>query len=189
MGYKYKEEIPVGHLRCYYGLGCAGATKPEKEFPGYSHTPPTLCTACTHLYRKNNLNRILAKHRAYNSATVEKRKKYAAEKRKTQWAKTMENRSRARAKEKGFPFELTKELIECLYVAHCPILGLELSYGGNREVHKDFSASLDRIDNNLGYVPGNVRIISTKANRLKSDASDLELFKLFMDVARRLISE
>lgn len=37
------------------------------------------------------------------------------------------------------------------------------------------SPSLDRIDNRMGYVPGNVWVISWKANRMKSDASMEEL--------------
>lgn len=37
--------------------------------------------------------------------------------------------------------------------------------------------SLDRIDNNKGYVPGNVQVISLRANIMKHDASAEELVK------------
>lgn len=40
---------------------------------------------------------------------------------------------------------------------------------------KNNSPSLDRIRNELGYVRGNVIVISNRANRLKSDASIEEL--------------
>ena len=38
-----------------------------------------------------------------------------------------------------------------------------------------FSPSLDRIDSTKGYVPGNVWVISNKANRMKSNAAAEEL--------------
>lgn len=40
---------------------------------------------------------------------------------------------------------------------------------------QDNSASIDRIDNDKRYVKGNVWIISTKANRIKSNATLAEL--------------
>lgn len=52
------------------------------------------------------------------------------------------------------------------FPTHCPILGLELDYGGPPGGLN--TASLDRIDNRVGYVPGNVAIISYKANTIKS---------------------
>jgi hypothetical protein len=38
-----------------------------------------------------------------------------------------------------------------------------------------YSPSLDRIDNNKGYIKGNVEVISWKANIMKSNASPEEL--------------
>jgi len=42
-------------------------------------------------------------------------------------------------------------------------------------VMQDASPSLDRINNLLGYVKGNVHVISMKANRIKTDATVEEL--------------
>jgi hypothetical protein len=39
----------------------------------------------------------------------------------------------------------------------------------------DASPSLDRVDPRKGYVPGNVRVISDRANRLKGDRSLSEI--------------
>ena len=62
--------------------------------------------------------------------------------------------------------------------AFCPILGIPINY----EVYGlECSASLDRIDSGLGYVDGNVRWVSTRANRLKSNATLNELFLLGVD--------
>ena len=59
----------------------------------------------------------------------------------------------------------------------CPILGLDLSYGGTG-IALENSASIDRIDNTIGYIPDNVVIISRRANSLKSDASPDELRRI-----------
>lgn len=55
----------------------------------------------------------------------------------------------------------------------CPVLGFVLNYENTKTA--DNSPSLDRIDNDLGYVLGNVIVVSWKANRLKSNATVNEL--------------
>ena len=47
--------------------------------------------------------------------------------------------------------------------------------GGRGQKRLENSASLDRIDNVKGYIPGNVQVISWRANRVKSDATLDEL--------------
>lgn len=56
----------------------------------------------------------------------------------------------------------------------CPVLGIPLDYGWPVT---DINAvpSIDRIDNGAGYVPGNVMVISIRANKLKNDATKEEL--------------
>jgi hypothetical protein len=70
-----------------------------------------------------------------------------------------------RAKQKGWEFSITEEDIcipEC-----CPVFGMPLKLFG-RGWRSDNSPSLDRIDNSKGYVPGNVVVISYRANMIKS---------------------
>lgn len=55
----------------------------------------------------------------------------------------------------------------------CPILKIPLFSGQGKTTIN--SPSLDRIDNSIGYVRGNVWIISHLANRMKSDATEEEL--------------
>lgn len=53
----------------------------------------------------------------------------------------------------------------------CPVLGILIDYfcpGGKRNEN---SASFDRIDSTLGYVKGNVRVVSWRANRIKNDGT------------------
>jgi hypothetical protein len=78
--------------------------------------------------------------------------------------------ARARGKRNGVPVNITVEDID--WVTHCPVLGIELVYartgGKGQRVN---SATLDRKINALGYVPGNVFVLSHRANRLKQDAT------------------
>jgi hypothetical protein len=76
----------------------------------------------------------------------------------------------ARARRKDIPFAITKEDVSI--PSTCPILGIPLSSETKRH---DGSPTLDRIDNDLGYVKGNVIVISWRANRIKSDATKEEL--------------
>ena len=87
-------------------------------------------------------------------------------------------RSRDRASKTGVEHTISVEDISV--PTKCPIFGIELKSGigkGGR-VDKDFSPSLDRIDNQLGYVPGNVVVVSWRANRLKSDGTLDELRRI-----------
>lgn len=72
--------------------------------------------------------------------------------------------AKARAKKQGVPFSLSVDDFEI--PESCPILGLKLE-PGNRKVHFS-SPSLDKIIPELGYVKGNVAVISNKANMIKN---------------------
>lgn len=75
--------------------------------------------------------------------------------------------ARARARDLGIPFEIIEADVEVPQV--CPALGIPLRYGpGGRGPD---TPSLDRVIPDLGYVPGNVQIISDFANRIKQDAT------------------
>ena len=78
-------------------------------------------------------------------------------------------RSRARIKN----LEFTLKLEDLLPLpAFCQYTKVPLKY--NRE-NEDNSASIDRIDNSKGYIPGNVKIVTQKINKVKSDLSLEEL--------------
>lgn len=80
-------------------------------------------------------------------------------------------RVRSRAKLEGIPFDLTKDDI-CI-PSHCPILNVPLQVN-DWKVGPN-SISVDRIVPELGYVKGNIAIISHRANTIKSNASIEEL--------------
>lgn len=91
-----------------------------------------------------------------------------------------------RAKLKDAPFDLTVEYVESIWNQYCPVLGIEMSCGKNKQT--DNSPSLDRIDPTKGYVQGNVEVISLKANRMKNNGSLSELHMLVEYLMQRLPS-
>lgn len=99
--------------------------------------------------------------------------------------KTMFDQAKKRARAKGLEFSIA--VSDIIVPAVCPVLGFPLVAGGRgRGVAKSFdSPSLDRINNLLGYVPGNVRVISFRANQLKSSATVREL-ELILEYVRGL---
>lgn len=96
---------------------------------------------------------------------------HAAKQRRENPVSGMLTRARIRAKEKGLPFDLSREDIEIPDV--CPVLGLPLRVADGSA--DDSSPELDRVDNRLGYVRGNVLVVSRRANRIKNDATPDEL--------------
>lgn len=57
----------------------------------------------------------------------------------------------------------------------CPVLGTQLARGEWRNGFRDCSPSVDRKIPALGYVPGNMQIMSQKANTMKNNATPDEL--------------
>lgn len=82
--------------------------------------------------------------------------------------------AKSRAKKLNLPFTIS--LADIIVPERCPILNIELAENEFRA--KDNSYSLDRIIPEKGYIPGNVQIISQRANLLKSNASIEELEKV-----------
>lgn len=79
--------------------------------------------------------------------------------------------ARKRARELGLPFDLEED--DIIFPKVCPVLDIPIilkTENGPRK-RSDNTPSLDRILPELGYVKGNVKIISWRANRLKNDAS------------------
>jgi hypothetical protein len=90
--------------------------------------------------------------------------------------------ARSRAAQKGLPFALT--LDDIVIPERCPALGIPLFKEGGRA--HDGSPSLDRLVPSEGYVPGNVRVISNRANSIKRDATAAELLAVAEYVKRQL---
>lgn len=84
--------------------------------------------------------------------------------------------AKRRAKLKKIPFDL---IIEDISVPElCPVLGIPLVPAFGTGKITDGSPTIDRMDHALGYIKGNVHIISNRANRIKNDATLNELEKV-----------
>lgn len=79
--------------------------------------------------------------------------------------------AKARAKQQGEEFTIKLEDIKIPEI--CPLLGIKMQY--NENLKQDNSYSLDRIDSSKGYIPGNIWVVSLRANRIKNDATLEEL--------------
>jgi hypothetical protein len=77
------------------------------------------------------------------------------------------DRVRHRARAEGIEFTISVE--DVFIPTHCPILGIELARPGAGQTIA--SPTLDRTDSTRGYVPGNVAVISRKANTMKADGT------------------
>lgn len=90
--------------------------------------------------------------------------------------------ARKRAREFNLAFTLTID--DIIIPKYCPIRGVELVDGtgtGPRRSSLNFdSPSLDRINNQRGYTPDNVRVVSRKANLIKSNASCAEIIRIML---------
>lgn len=86
------------------------------------------------------------------------------------------NGLRLRAKNANKDFNL--ELKDLMVPDVCPVLGIPIYIGGGM-ANRANSPSVDRIDNLKGYTKDNIRIVSHRANRLKSDMT-LEECKLLL---------
>jgi hypothetical protein len=97
-----------------------------------------------------------------------------ARKRRDDPASVMCSSSRVRARQIGVPFKLVPDDIRAVWPAdgRCPVLGMPLQAGKGKL--QDASPTLDRLNNQWGYVRGNIAVISYRANRAKSSCTAAE---------------
>lgn len=94
--------------------------------------------------------------------------------------------ARKRSRTNGTLFAIKDE--DVLIPKFCPVLGIRLE-AGKGKLH-DNSPTLDRIIPELGYVPGNVAVISWRANRIKNVGTGEEHRKVadWMDAQLELLA-
>lgn len=85
---------------------------------------------------------------------------------------SMHRAAKQRAKEHQLPFNL--ELDDIIIPERCPVFP-DIVLRINVDHLGDDSPTLDRLIPELGYIKGNVRVISCRANRIKNDATVAEL--------------
>lgn len=92
----------------------------------------------------------------------------------------MFHHTKNKAKARGIKFNL--ELRDIQIPDVCPVLGIPMRPGS--KLVCDGSPTLDRLIPSRGYVKGNVRVISKRANQIKSDATARELKLVYEYVDR-----
>jgi hypothetical protein len=101
--------------------------------------------------------------RARYLANQEQAKAYQREYKRTHCAYRMLHKAKERAKKLGIPFNIT--LADLVIPERCPVFDIPLTYNTGKRV--DSTATLDRLVPKLGYVKGNVAVISWRANKIK----------------------
>ena len=105
--------------------------------------------------RKEKKVKVIPKTKVKGAARTEK-----------QFVRNLFKSIKVRSARKGLPFNLEESDIVIPEV--CPVLGIPLKWGDGLQ---ESTPSVDRLIPELGYVKGNCKVISMKANRLKSNAT------------------
>lgn len=87
------------------------------------------------------------------------------------------NTIKAKCEREGIPFAISIDDLLPL-PTECPVFGTPLDYFKEGGGPSNSSPTVDRLIPELGYVPGNVRVISCEANRLKNNATIEQLDKI-----------
>lgn len=153
-------------MNCERVTACMGLAGPDLSSP----LPPT--SAIMRARKGQLLHNSVegqARRKARYSASFKEREgiTLSAASRRQNRVAYLVSRARLRASKAGRVFNIVADELE--RPTHCPILGIEIDYANEAgKVYAENGPSLDRVNNDLGYERGNVRIISRRANMLKS---------------------
>lgn len=86
--------------------------------------------------------------------------------------------AKRRAKNLNIDFSLSEK--DIIIPKFCPILDFELRINGGNSC-----PTIDRINNDKGYIPNNIVIISFRANSIKNDANFAEIEKIYNNFKTR----
>jgi len=165
-----------------------------------SNNDPELSRKCSKTYYYKHREKILKKRKdgdkekrnAYQRAWYKKykneeknkrirqyfndNKEHIMELRKKNYKKRLWRAVKRRAKTKNIPFNITPD--DIIMPEKCKYLGIKLinNVGCGTAMHN--SPSIDRIENEKGYIKGNIQVISYRANACKQNLS-LEQLKIF----------
>lgn len=132
------------------------------------------CKDCRRANHKENPEAARRRSNEYYWANREVIREKNRERYEQYITRTLWQGARYRAKKKGIPFAI--DIADVVIPEKCPILGITLAI--SKETVDDNSPTLDRIIPSLGYIKGNVIVISHRANSIKQNATAEELFKV-----------
>lgn len=144
------------------------------------------CKKCMTAYRKANAEKQRLYMRNLRNTNNEKVKKI----RRNSYRNTPPHlkvfyQSQSRAKNRNIEFNLQPE--DIIVPDKCPYLKVPFIIG--TKDNYQYTHSLDRIDNDKGYIKGNVEVISKKANSMKNNANNNELISFALEIIKRNIDK
>ena len=119
----------------------------------------------------------------YCSSSCLKAATYKAQRQRPKWRiGQMVAQARKRARDKDLPFDINNRYMEKLWTGHCEVTGTEfdLKPDGNR-INRH-APSIDRIIPELGYVKGNVRLVTNHLNMAMSEYG----LEALLELAKRI---
>src|SRR3990167_640178 len=172
------------HL-CPGGRFCSGcnSVKPLSEFFNWKNH--RRFKACTNTENRASSHRNKAAVRITQRAYEQRVQERARNGDRELHSKMLVSSARVRARRFNVPFSITWRDVPV--PERCPALGLALKL--NRGKMGPDSATIDRIVPRLGYVPGNVVVVSLKANLIKTDATAADILRVGMFYANITTTE
>ena len=166
-----------GLTRFFTGIPCKHGHVCER------HTKSGTCIECGNVrsatwnkqtgygkeYRSANAHQVADTNKSWRRRNPDKIRQYNAT--ESTRITSQLNQAKRRAAANGWEFNLTKQ--DIVIPDTCPVLGIPLLRTDGRLA--DSSPTIDRIDSTKGYTVDNIRVISWRANKIKSDATIEEL--------------
>lgn len=143
------------------GLACECKDCSDKSAKEYRKDNPEKVKKCFQKWKENNFSHM----KEYQVNYYKEERKFRSD----HWAETKIKEAKKRSDKKNIPFNIDVSDLSPL-PKFCSVFGIALDYssGPDRRVW----ASVDRIIPKMGYVKGNIRIISNAANYAKLDGDD-----------------
>lgn len=131
-------------------------------------------------WAQRNPSRVRANRAKWRARTRVQRAQYRAQNK----PKFLIYHARSRARKADLAFDITVD--DLVWPKRCPVFGFDLDYSASTTFVPN-APSLDRLDSNKGYVKGNVRVVSWRANELKRNASVQEIAALLAWMRREIV--
>lgn len=172
----------------YCSKDCRNAFLRQRYQQNKTRNKPKICLVCNEVFFKGRSDKVYCSEKCGNKFRGKKWERDNPEKvkihrqstRQRSWQKYAVSRLKHKAKKLNLPFDLVPRDLE--KPVFCSVLGYELDYEGKKSGYSPNRASVDRLVPSLGYVKGNVRVISARANLLKNDATVEELELVLADL-------
>ena len=179
--------FPVRTTRRYCSEDCSKKVAKEK----YQRKPTEKdCLNCGSKFIANRSDKVYCSTRCGNNLrgakweanNPDKVKLHREATRERSWRNYALSRVKSKSKKFNIPFDLGPSDLEMPET--CPVLGIILNYNNKGNTGHLDSPSIDRIIPDLGYTKNNVRVISVRANLLKSNATVAELELVLTDLKK-----